>query len=246
MKDAYYFSHDSNASKDPKIMSLIMAQGMKGYGIYWRIIEILRESGDYMLSLCDCNAIAYDLHCEVIDVESVIKNYALFEINGEDKFWSQSLVTRMEKVAERSEKARTSALKRWDSMRTQCEPNAIKESKVKESKGNIDYSQFEKLTLTSWNSLCSQYPTLKAVRNISAERRGHLKKRFANKDFKDNWQVILDAIPKYSFLLGENDRKWSIDFDWLIKNDTNYVKVLEGKYSKTTDGIPQSMKQFIK
>ena len=131
-----------------------------------------------------------------------------------------------------------------DTEECNVEESRVEESRVEESRG--EYSQFEKLTLTSWNSLCSQYPTLKAVRNISAERRGHLKKRFANKDFKNNWQVILDTIPQYSFLLGENDRKWAIDYDWLIKNDTNYVKVLEGKYSTTKDGIPQSMKQFIK
>jgi len=30
--------------------------------------------------------------------------------------------------------------------------------------------------------------------------------------------------------MGENDRQWVADFDWIIKNDTNWVKVMEGKY----------------
>ena len=32
------------------------------------------------------------------------------------------------------------------------------------------------------------------------------------------------------FLTGNNDRKWKADIDWLISNDTNIIKVLEGKY----------------
>ena len=33
------------------------------------------------------------------------------------------------------------------------------------------------------------------------------------------------------FLTGQNDRHWWADFDWLITNNTNLLKVLEGKYS---------------
>ena len=32
-------------------------------------------------------------------------------------------------------------------------------------------------------------------------------------------------------MTGNNDRKWKADLDWLIKNDTNMLKVLEGKYN---------------
>ena len=42
-KDAYYFSHDSNAKDDPKCMLLIEELQLEGYGIYWILIEVLRE-----------------------------------------------------------------------------------------------------------------------------------------------------------------------------------------------------------
>ena len=32
------------------------------------------------------------------------------------------------------------------------------------------------------------------------------------------------------FCRGQNDRGWKMDFDFLIENDTNLTKVLEGKY----------------
>jgi len=44
---------------------------------------------------------------------------------------------------------------------------------------------------------------------------------------------FLEAVRKAAatpFCLGLNDRGWKTDFDWLIANDTNAAKVLEGRY----------------
>ena len=95
-KDAYYFSHDANARHDPKMIRLRSKLGMEGVGIFWCIVEMLRESGDYKLSLNDCDGIAYGLHCRVAIAEAVVKDFDLFEIDG-DKFWSNTLLQRMEK-----------------------------------------------------------------------------------------------------------------------------------------------------
>jgi len=38
-KEAYYFSLDSNARDDPKILQLRMEMGWEGYGLFWAIIE---------------------------------------------------------------------------------------------------------------------------------------------------------------------------------------------------------------
>ena len=46
-KDAYYFPHDCNARNDPKILALRSVFGAEGYGVYWMLIEILREQPDY-------------------------------------------------------------------------------------------------------------------------------------------------------------------------------------------------------
>lgn len=43
---------------------------------------------------------------------------------------------------------------------------------------------------------------------------------------------ILRLILGTPFLLGENKRGWKADFDWLIANATNWVKVREGKYGE--------------
>ena len=42
-KDAYWFSHDSNAKDDPKVVMMIEQLGLESYGIFWVLVEILRE-----------------------------------------------------------------------------------------------------------------------------------------------------------------------------------------------------------
>ena len=95
MKDAYYFSHDSNARNDQRLMKVRMQYGMEGYGIYFGIIEILRETENYTLNLKDIPSVAFDLRIELSVLEEIISNYDLFKIDG-DLFYSRSLKRRLE------------------------------------------------------------------------------------------------------------------------------------------------------
>jgi len=98
--------------------------------------------------------------------------------------------------------------------------------------GNNIYMSFEKDIFATYNSLSKQHPIIPPLKSISAERRRKLKARFSDKGFRENWRDALKKVPEYPFLLGENDRKWTFNFDWFIKNDTNYLKILEGRYKK--------------
>lgn len=47
--------------------------------------------------------------------------------------------------------------------------------------------------------------------------------------------VFADVCKKVAaspFLNGENDRGWKCSFDWLMENDTNWVRAYEGYYDK--------------
>lgn len=145
MKDAYYFSHDSNARNDEKILSLRMDLGMEGYGIFWSIIEMLRDSNNYKMRT-HYERIAFELHVNSETVKKVINDYELFTIE-DDYFFSESLLSRMKKREEKSQKARESALNRWNNtnvMRTHSKRNAIKvnESKRKEIKDIPSIDEF--------------------------------------------------------------------------------------------------------
>jgi len=111
-KEAYYFSHDSNARNDPKQLKLRARLKMEGYGVYWCIIEMLRDQKDYKLPT-DYEAISFGLNVDCELVERVINEFDLFVISGE-KFYSESLIRRMEERSIRSQKASDSAKARWE------------------------------------------------------------------------------------------------------------------------------------
>jgi hypothetical protein len=138
MKETYYFSHDYNARSDVKIKRLIAKHGLLGYGIYWAIIEDLYQNANALP--LDCESISFDLRTDEITVESIIKDFGLFVIDG-NEFGSISVERRLEERAKKSNKARESAILRWEkyanAMRTHSDSNAIKESKGKDNKENI-------------------------------------------------------------------------------------------------------------
>ena len=81
MKDAYYFPHDSNARNDQRIVKLRMKHGIMGYGVYFGMIEILRETKNYLLQDSDIQSVAFDLRVDPEIVKDIINSFELFEID---------------------------------------------------------------------------------------------------------------------------------------------------------------------
>ena len=70
---------------------------------------------------------------------------------------------------------------------------------------------------------------LPAIKSIDDKRKKAIKARaaqYGKQAIFDVFQLVL----KSSFLLGENDRNWRCDFDWIFK-PTNFTKILEGNYN---------------
>lgn len=149
-KDAYYFSHDSNAKDDPKCVLLIEQLGLEGYGIFWVLIETLRDQPEYKYPVNLIPALARRYNTTAEKMKAVVNGYSLFMVDEQD-FFSLSLMRRMEVIEEKREKARKSIAARWDKqkqlpptdtneIRTYNERNTDelqgKERKVKESKEN--------------------------------------------------------------------------------------------------------------
>ena len=162
-KDAYFFSHDANARNDTKILSMRCDYGLKGYAMYFIIVECMRDEEDYKLLLDDntSRALAMQMHSKTDIVGKFITDcinlYSLFQSDGAT-FWSDSLLRRMSKVQEIREARKLAAAKRWGSdanamqENSKCNANAMqldaKEKKVKEKKvKNIYISDCEYL----WN-----------------------------------------------------------------------------------------------
>ena len=93
-----YFPHDSNARNDERLVKVRMQHGPAGYGVYFMLVERLREDQEYM-SVVDYNLIAYDLRIDASLAKSIIRDFGLFAFTVDPErgecFYSESLRQRM-------------------------------------------------------------------------------------------------------------------------------------------------------
>ncbi|MFX4232656.1 DUF4373 domain-containing protein [Aliarcobacter butzleri] len=99
-KETCYFSHDANAKDDFKVMLLIEELGLEGYGIFWVLIETLREQQNYKYPLKLLSVLARKYNTTLAKLEVVVRNYHLFIIEDDCFFYSSSLNRRMKKMEE--------------------------------------------------------------------------------------------------------------------------------------------------
>lgn len=151
-KDAYYFPHFSNARTDRKLRRVRKELGIEGYGIYYMILEVLREQEDFSYPLSDVDLLADDFGTSEQKIQTVISKYGLFKLTEDDCFFSEKLIEYLKPYLERSKRARKAALKRWESVNNAnalpehsvSNASKVKESKVKKIKekdSKVDYLQ---------------------------------------------------------------------------------------------------------
>lgn len=81
----------------------------------------------------------------------------------------------------------------------------------------------------AWNNL-----NLSTIKSIQNTRLKLLNARIKDYGIDGVLQAI-NNIKESSFLKGQNNKNWTITFDWLIK-PSNFIKVLEGNYTDKEDG----------
>ena len=141
-KDVYYFSHDVNASNDPKIVAMESEFGVISYAWWWKLIEKLASSEDYRLPFKKYTFIALDKELGILNenerplnenertffcsnksflfVNSLICDFELLECDDE-YFWSSSLIRRQEerrsKFKKKQEQRRLAGIKSGEARR---------------------------------------------------------------------------------------------------------------------------------
>ena len=92
-KDAYWFKHDANARADVRLVKLRRKTGLEGVGLFWCVVEMLREADNYEIENEAIEDIAYDLRT----TENVFQELFNCEllVKGENTFYSNSLKSRM-------------------------------------------------------------------------------------------------------------------------------------------------------
>jgi len=219
-KEAYYFSHDSNSRNDPKIVKLRMKLGMCGYGIFWALVEMLRDEDGYSMPT-DYESIAFALNEQSETIKSVIEDFGLFKISS-NKFHSKSLDERMELMEAKSRNGKKAAKIRWDkekdadALQTHSESNADvmqrKEKKGNEIKENITIRDLEIIE----------------------------KSRLGGKSYKDGLKDLYE-LNEYQFNLGLNE--WKLMNELTEFKDDAHLKRSLNLHIKNNSQILKAHKQ---
>lgn len=198
-KDAYYFSHDSNAFHDPKIIKLRSKHGLEGYGFYWAFIEHLRNQPNYILLLEDLDLLAFHLNSDESKIKQMLNTCLsiglLISENG--KVFSDSLLRRMIKVdkirKKRSDAGKMGGRPKANGKQNESKTKALKEKKEKESKENKTKEEDKKVNQKDSNDLLifenfrKSYPGIK--KGLETEFSNFKKK---HKDWKE---VLPELLP---------------------------------------------------
>lgn len=256
--NADYHSHKSGLRNDLEIKALRFKFGHEGYAVYNMMLEVLTDSEYFERSWTkfDIEMLQADFMTEKLEeiIQYCVEPLKVFVIeNG--KIWSYS--HRNSFVALLSKRKRDkSGVSVSDNPHSIVKDSIVEESKVKHSKEEPNGSgvlqtpsedlflRFEKLDKTKemvagfikankptfpepyvmlWNFMAQKFK-LPEVKKISDSRRRKFRVRIKEEPF-DFLAIVTKAVTSDFVRKG----KW-FSFDWVIENDKNYLKVLEGNY----------------
>jgi hypothetical protein len=105
----HWFKHDFYTCNDTRIQQLDFKYPIVGYGIFFKVVEILYQNNgkmDYNLEF-----ISYNLKYDKEIIRAVLNDFDLFQIE-EGVLLNKRVLTSIKEITEKSEKARESANRR--------------------------------------------------------------------------------------------------------------------------------------
>ena len=193
-KDAYYFPHDSNAASDPKIMLLTGEMGLEGYGIYWVLVEHLREQPDFRSMLKILKPLAMRHNSSDEKFMTVVSRYGLFE-RDENHFWSEALITRMQPYMAKQEAGRKAGLKSGQIRRLRAKTNepSTNLKGTLNNKSKVNKSKRKKNTAGAPKT----YPVLEAFSSFKTQYKELTGCEYSEVyEDKKHIRQILEALPE--------------------------------------------------
>jgi hypothetical protein len=166
MKDTFYFQHDYEPTADPKIQALLHKFGGIGYGLWWRIIEMLHSDEQHKIQHKKyiILAIAGQMSTSVEQVQEFL-NFCINDvellISDGEYFWSERVNRNIDKrndislkrsfAGKKSAEQRNTSSTNAEQVLTSVQQNPTKKRKEKEIKekesNNIRKIPFEESNL---------------------------------------------------------------------------------------------------
>lgn len=193
-------------------------------------------SGDlFKLGILSSKRIQEQFYQATVERKSVEINldYWLLDIEKMEKLSSNSSILRFFDNRTICEENQPIMIENQPIMKqSKVKESKVKKSKVKESKEDVTDKPSEpsssndcNLIFELYNRICTSYPK---VTVFSENRKKAVKARLKTYSVSD-FEKLFTKAQESDFLKGKNNRNWSTNFDWLVK-DANMAKVLDGNY----------------
>lgn len=166
MKETYYFQHDYEPTADPKIQALLHKYGGLGYGLWWRIIEMLHS--DELHKIQHKNFIYLAIAGQMSTSVEVVQDFINFCVNDvellfsdSEYFWSERVNRNIDKRNDISSK-RSFAGKKSAELRNISSTNAeqvltsVQQNPTKKRKGK----EIKEKSIPSFNDFFDYAKTL--------------------------------------------------------------------------------------
>ncbi|MCF8401457.1 MAG: DUF4373 domain-containing protein [Bacteroidales bacterium] len=243
-KDAYYFPHDSNAKDDPKIVLLIDQLGCEGYGIFWILIELLRDQDNYRCPLKMIPPIAKRYNTSKEKMGLVISEYDLFKIEGDEFFFSESLNRRMQYMEELRQKRIEAGRKGGKSKASNAKANLqhCSTSKLDENKKNDSRSD-EKISdeMTNYNNQLFECIDISNLNEIEKQNRfEEIKTELLNSHMwientaaalKTDFNKVADHVVAFCDILKARE-DYGKPFSEIKRHAVNWMRIRKEKIKK--------------
>ncbi len=108
---------------------------------------------------------------------------------------------------------------------------SLKNINIQKDKTNKPSPVIIKRIVSEFNKI-APFCNIPEVKKITADRTTKLRARAKNFEIYSvrDWKEVFNHIKQSSFLCGDNDRNWTLTFDWLVNSDKNFSKVIEDNY----------------
>lgn len=200
-KDSYWFKHDSTASRDLKMMQIKAIYGYEGIGLFWSIIEVLREQNEYKWQSDQLGILSRIIGAEEVKINNFIadsKRIGLL-IQNENYIYSNRLLKDMEvwESKKGNPKKKKTKLKRIENeikanLKDKIKEEYIREDKIKEEVCALPTDEFSE-PIKKWLAYKKERKEgYKGKR--SAEAFEEMLRKFAGNDPKKAEEIIKQSM----------------------------------------------------
>lgn len=238
-KKKYWLKLDKDFLKSPQMKVLKNMQNGKDYIIFY--LSLMLESVETVGHLRFTSLVPYndemlsaitDTNVDIVrQAVKIFCELGLMQIFDDGTIFMPNVPQMTGKESESAERVRRyrEKLKKHEIKTLQCNADVTKcndnkekeEEKEKEKKEN-KYKEI----IDIYNTYCTNMPRVEKL----TEKRKVAINKFLKEFSLDEFQQVCVIANNSDFLIGDNDRNWKADFDFLLRTD-KATAIIEGKYN---------------